>query len=150
MKEQAYDRLYPNIKHLLLLSPFYVRFTDDELKMHVRWYWDHGTLSWAEDWRDRILGVCLVRIFGDIKDLDEFYIHVPDGKYLYIEYLCAVGPNATAAVQKQLYDRWSPREVIMWDRPDRTEKGAPRMYTLEKYMEIVRRMSSQTRKAGLK
>ena len=79
MKEQAYDRLYPNIKHLLLLSPFYVRFTDDELKMHVRWYWDHGTLSWAEDWRGRILGVCLVRIFGDIKDLDEFYIHVRTG-----------------------------------------------------------------------
>ena len=136
----TFNDLYANIRHLLVQSPVLEKLAPDELKLHARWYWDHGTISWAEDWRGRITGICLIKLFNDPACLDDFYIHVPGGRLLMIEEVFSAGPKTWRKLYEMLYDRWGERDFMIWDRRDKTSRG-PRVYTWEKYQVILRRLT---------
>ena len=58
-----------------------------------------------------------------------------------LEFLAANHPLAIEQVCETLSDRWGPQKIVMWDRGERTENGAPRMYTWKDFRKLTRRLS---------
>ncbi len=58
-----------------------------------------------------------------------------------IEVMVADDPLAMGKVFEQFKERWGPHRVILWDREERTEVGAPRMYTWHRFEKLARRLS---------
>ena len=137
----SYEELFPNIEPLLRKDRWLDQFSGPSLKYFVKAYWRFGTLSWVEDWRGRILGVCLVKLFDDIKLMDERRIHVPRGTYLMIEHFAAAGRNTMRKLFEQVYGMWGKREFILWDRQGITEFSGPRVYTWDQFLKLARRVA---------
>jgi hypothetical protein len=58
-----------------------------------------------------------------------------------IDLLVADTPNVAAVLCEDLVSRWGRQQVIMWDRGERTESGAPRMMRWRSFQKVVRRLT---------
>jgi hypothetical protein len=107
----------------------------------VAHYWNRGTISYLIDDDGEPRAVCLMKYFRNIRQFLEPHVHEPCGRMCMIELLVASEPVSMAAVCREQIARFGPQHVVMFDRGERTENGAPRMYIWSKFMTLVRRLT---------
>jgi hypothetical protein len=117
------------------------RVTDDATVGQVlTWYLDRGLMSFNVS-PLQIHGICLIRLFDNLNDFLDPWIHKPTGEYCFIELIISSDPLTTTDLFNQLFERWGPQRIVLWDHAARTEKGAPRMYRWDQFEKIVQLMS---------
>jgi hypothetical protein len=109
---------------------------------YLSYFWNHGTMSYVLNYNDSPNGVCLIKFFRELHNfVDAEFIHEPDGEFCMVILLVADTPNAIGQMFDELVGRWGPGRTMLWDRGQRTESGAPRMYTWEEYLKLTRRLT---------
>jgi hypothetical protein len=113
----------------------------DQLCDYLAYFWNHGTMSYVMNADDSPAGVCLIKLFCELESFLDEFIHEPDGEFCMVILLAADTPNTIAQLFYPLVDRWGEGRVMLWDRGERTENGAPKMYTWENYLKLTRRLT---------
>jgi len=108
---------------------------------YVAWFWNRGTISFVFDDLGEAQGVCLIKLFRDLNQFLDPFVHDPCGRFVMIELMVATQPLAFASMFDELVDRWGKQELVMWDRGERTESGAPRMYCWKEFQKLARRLT---------
>lgn len=107
----------------------------------MSWYWNRGTLAWWISDFGEPRGVCMIKLFRRVEQFLDRDVHEPCCKFCFIELMVAADPIVMGLLFNEMVDRWGPQDIIMWDRGERTENGAPRMYTWQKFEKLARRLS---------
>lgn len=107
----------------------------------LSYFWNRGTISFVIDPDGVAQGVCLVKFFRRLEQFLEPFVHEPCGRFGMVELLAANSPIAISLMYDELFGRWGRQELVLWDRGERTEKGAPRMYRWEDYLKLKHRLS---------
>ena len=107
----------------------------------IAFYWNRGTFSFVIDDDGTPHGACLIRLFNRVEQFLAPLVHEPGGRFCMIDLLVADSPHVAAQLCEELVQRWGRQHVIMWDRSERTENGAPRMYTWKQFQKLVRRLT---------
>jgi hypothetical protein len=107
----------------------------------VGYYWNRNTISYAINDAGKPKAVCLIKLFGQLKQFLEPFVHEPTGKFCMIELMVASDPEAMALVHDRLVGRWGAQEFVLWDRGERTEKTRPRIYRWDQFETLVRRFT---------
>ena len=131
------DTLQPLLRHY---PPLAVMSFDD-LADWMSWYWNRGTMAWWISDAGEPRGVCLIKLFRRLEQFMNRDVHEPCAKFCFIELMVASDPIIMGLLFNELTDRWGPQDVVLWDRGERTEKGAPRMYRWEQFVKLARRLS---------
>ena len=132
------------IRHLLPLLRQHKPFASmpfSDLCDHLAWFWNRGTISYVIDGWGEPHGICICKFFRRFEHFLWPYIHDPCGQFVFIELLVADEPNAIASCFNQLLERFGPQEVVMWDRGERTEEGAPRMYRWNQFEKLTKKLT---------
>jgi hypothetical protein len=108
---------------------------------YVAWFWNRGTISFVFNDAGEAEGVCLIKLFRHLEDFMEPFVHDPCGRFCMIEVMVASQPVAFASMFEELVDRWGKQQLVMWDRGERTESGAPRMYRWRQFQKLARRLT---------
>jgi hypothetical protein len=104
------------------------------------YHWNHGTIVFRiQD--DAARGVCVVKIFDQLEQFLEPFVHDPKGKFVMIEVMSADGAETMGKLHDELVERWGPRPIMLWDRGERTADGAPRMYRWDQFERLSRRIT---------
>jgi hypothetical protein len=113
---------------------------DQKLYEYLAWFWGKDLLavSFSEE---EIYGVCTIKLFDQLEDFLSPKAFNPTGKFCLVDLLVAVSPVAIADCFETLFKRWGPQETMLWDRNERTEGGAPRMFTWKGYLKLTRRLT---------
>lgn len=114
--------------------------TDAEIAWYCAWFWDRDLMS-VSVINEEIYGVCTIKLFDKLGEFLDPHPFNPTGKFCFIDLLVSVSPTATANVFQILVDRWGPQEIVLWDRGERTEGGAPRMFSWAQFMKLSSRLT---------
>lgn len=121
-------------------QPLCVMQTSD-LADWLAWYWNRGTMTYViED--DEPLGVCLIRLFRRLEQFMDRNVHEPTGNFCFIELAVARDGRIMGQMLEALTSWWGPQAIMLWDRGERTENGAPRMYKWADFIKLARRLSN--------
>ena len=104
-------------------------------------FWNRGTLSYRIDSDGEPRGFCIIKLFRNLEQFLEPFVHEPCGKFCMIEALVAKEPVTMAALCDELIERWGRQQIILWDRGERTESGAPRMFRWGQFQKLARRIT---------
>ena len=113
---------------------------DQKLYEYLAWFWGKDLLAVSFQ-EEEIYGVCAIKLFDRLEDFLSPKAFNPTGKFCQVDLLVAVSPVAIANCFEILFKRWGPQEIMLWDRDERTEKGAPKMFTWEGYLKLTRRLT---------
>jgi hypothetical protein len=113
---------------------------DQKLYEYLAWFWGKDLLA-VSFCGEEINGVCTIKLFDQLEDFLSPKAFNPTGKFCMVDLLVATNPMAIANCFEKLFARWGPQEIMLWDRNERTEKGAPRMFTWEQYLKLTRRLT---------
>jgi hypothetical protein len=113
----------------------------DQVCDRIAWYWNRGLFSYVIDNLGVPHGACLIRLFSRVEQFLEPLVHEPCGKFCMIDVLVADCPNVAAQLCEELVERWGRQQIVLWDRGERTETGAPRMHRWKEFQKIVRRLT---------
>jgi hypothetical protein len=105
-------------------------------------FWNRGTISFVIAPDGTAQGVTVIKLFSRLEQFLEPFVHVPDGQFLMIEVLSCDGVQTRAKMFEELFERWGKRSVVLWDRPFRTEAGAPRMWRWDQFHKLARRFTN--------
>src|SRR5215475_14399762 len=120
------------------------KFSVWQLDMLCDWFayfWNRGTISFVIDTQGQAHGVCAIKFFRNLEGFLEPFVHEPCGRFCMIELMVAKSPTVMGLIFTELTDRWGEVECMMWDRYERTEKGAPRMWTWSQFKKLARRIT---------
>jgi hypothetical protein len=117
------------------------RMDFDDLCDWISWYWNRGTMAYVVE-ENRPLGICLIRLFRRLDQFMDQDIFDPCGKFCFIELAVARDGKIMGLMLQDLENRWGRQEIMVWDRPGRTESGAPRMYKWADFVKLARRLSN--------
>lgn len=111
-------------------------------KLYEYLAWHTGKNTLAVDFQgEEIYGVCAIKLFDNLEDFMDPRAFNPTGKFCMVDLLVAVSPCAIAVCFEKLFATWGPQKIMLWDRGERTENGAPRMYTWDMYMKLTKRLT---------
>jgi hypothetical protein len=127
------------LEPLFRQCPAFASMQFDDLCDHVAFFWNCGTIAWVISDEGKASAVCMIKLFRKLHQFLFSYIHDPCGKFCMIDVLVAEEPNAWAWVCEELIRRWGPQEIMLWDRGERTENGAPRMYKWDQFLKLTHR-----------
>lgn len=113
----------------------------DQLCDWVAWYWNRGTLCYVLNEDGSASAVALVKLFRDLRQFMDPFVHDPCGRFCMIELMVAEEPLAMGTIFTELSQRFGPQSIVMWDRQERTENGAPRMYRWHQFRKLARRLT---------
>ena len=113
---------------------------DQKLYEYLAWFWGKDLLAVSFQ-GEEIYGVCTIKLFDQLEDFLSPKAFNPTGKFCQVDLLVAVSPVAIADCFEILFKRWGPQEIMLWDRDERTEKGAPKMFTWSQYLKLTRRLT---------
>lgn len=102
------------------------------------YYWNRGTISFVLDEEGKACGVCLIKLFRSLEQFLEPFVHEPCGRFCMVEVLVGTGPSVHRRLLDELVGRWGSQEIVIWDRAERTEGGAPRMYRWQDFERLNR------------
>jgi hypothetical protein len=107
------------------------------------YFWNRGTIAFVIDAHGNAQGVCAIKLFSQLEQFLEPFMHEPSGTFCMVELLVAVSPLAIADCFEILFGRWGPQAIMIWERGDRTEQPnrAPRMYTWAQYLKLTNRLT---------
>lgn len=114
--------------------------TDEQIMALLCWHWVRGLVSISED-ESGVQGLCIIRLISKLEDFLNPLAFDPQGQMIWIELLISTNPVAQADVHDQLERRWGPRAIVLWDRGNRTQYGAPRIFTWVQFGKLKRRMT---------
>jgi hypothetical protein len=115
--------------------------SDESIIALLHWHLSKGLVSFSETQDGELRGLCIIRILEKLEHfLDPLAFH-PGGGYIWIELLISLDPVAQADVHNQLLARWGARPIVLWDRGDRTQGKAPKMFTWAQFGKLKRRMT---------
>jgi len=104
------------------------------------YYWNKGTISFViEDGEAK--GICVIKLFSRLEQFLEPFVHEPAGQFAFIEALASDRAATHAFMWKELVGRWGHPPIVMWDRCERTEKGAPRMFRWSEFEKLSRKFT---------
>jgi hypothetical protein len=106
------------------------------------YFWNRGTISFVIDQEGQAHGVCAIKFFRNLEQFLEPFVHEPCGRFCMIELMVAKSPAVMGSIFTELTDRWGEVACIMWDRYERTENGAPRMWTWAQFKKLARRITN--------
>ena len=129
------------LRPLLRQSDRFRKMPFADLCDYVAYFWNRGTISFVFDDSGEAQGVCLIKLFRDLNQFLDPFVHEPCGQFCMIELMVASDPVTFASIFDELVDRWGRQDVIMWDRGERTENGAPRMYRWREFQKLARRLT---------
>lgn len=130
---------------LLREAPKFCVWQFDMLCDWLSYFWNRGTISFVIDEQDRAHGVCLVKLFSRLEQFLEPFVHEPCGRFCMIELMVADSPSVMGQIFDDLVERWGRYDLILWDRGERTENGAPRMYRWKEFQKLARRITNYGR-----
>lgn len=137
---KEYLAIMDKLVDLIRDCPKYSVWKADALCDWFSYYWNRGTISWCLD-GESATGVCAIKLFSRLGQFLEPFVHEPCGRYAFIEIMVLrEGGHAQKAMLDELYQRWGPQAVVMWDRGERTEGGAPRMFRWDQFQKLAERM----------
>ena len=113
----------------------------DEVCDRLAFYWNRGTFVYSIDEFGEPHGACLIRLFRHLEQFMDPRIHDPCGQFVMLDLLVADTPNVAASLCEELVERWGRQQLVLWDRGERTESGAPRMYRWKQFQKLVRRLT---------
>ena len=113
---------------------------DQKLYEYLAWFWGKDLLAVSFQ-EEEIYGVCAIKLFDRLEDFLSPKAFNPTGKFCQVDLLVAVSPVAIANCFEILFKRWGPQEIMLWDRGERTEKGAPKMFTWSQYLKLTHRLT---------
>ena len=113
---------------------------NQKLYEYLAWFWGNDLLAVSFQ-EEEIYGVCTIKLFDRLEDFLSPKAFNPTGKFCMVDLLVAVSPVAIANCFEILFKRWGPQEIMLWDRGERTEKGAPKMFTWSQYLKLTRRLT---------
>jgi hypothetical protein len=114
--------------------------TDLQILALLSWHWSRALVSISQD-ENQIRGLCIIRLLERLEDFLDPLAFSPQGDFIWIELLIVTDPLAQADVHNQLEARWGPRKIVLWDRGQRTQNGAPRIFTWKQFGKLKRRMT---------
>jgi len=117
------------------------KFSIWQFDMLCDWFayaWNRGTISFVIE-EGQARGVCVIKLFSRLEQFLEPFVHEPGGRFAFIEVLSSEGPQIHRRLWDELVGRWGHPPIVMWDRPWRTEGGAPRMFTWGQFEKLSRR-----------
>lgn len=126
---------------LLRNHPPLAEMSFDPMCDWVAYYWNRGTLCYVLNEDGTASAVCLVKFFRDLRQFMDPFIHDPCGRFCMVELMVAEEPVAMGVIFTELTKRFGPQAVILWDRGERTESGAPRMYRWHQFRKLARRLT---------
>ena len=85
--------------------------------------------------------ICLIKLFRRLEQFLDPYVHDPCGEFVMIDLMVAEDPLAMGMIFEELVKRWHSAYTVLWDRGERTEPGAPRMYSWRQFEKVARRLS---------
>lgn len=134
---EVMDSLEPLFREWSPLSvmPFH------DLCDYVAYFWNRGTISYIIDDWGHAQGVCLIKLFRNLGQFLEPFVHEPCGEFCMLVLMVADGPETMGWICQDLTRRWGPQSIVLWDRGDRTESGAPRMFTWNQFQKLARRIT---------
>jgi hypothetical protein len=124
------------------------RFSVWQFDMIADWmayFWNKGTISFVIDERGTAHGVCTIKLFSRLEQFLEPFVHEPCGKFCMVEVLVGDSAQVTGFMCDELVDRWGKQAIVLWDRGERTEGGAPRMWRWNEFEKVRRRMTNYGR-----
>jgi hypothetical protein len=136
---KEYLEVMDQLEPLLREHHWFTNMQRDLLNDWIAYFWNRGTISYLID-GERARGVCLIKLFRHLGQFLEPFVHEP-GRFCMVELLVARDPLAIAHAYFELTSRWGKPEIMLWDRSERTEKGAPRMFTWNQYEKLTRRLT---------
>ena len=107
----------------------------------VAYYWNRGTISFVINDAGEPQAVALVKLFRDLRQFLDPFVHDPCGQFCMIELMAAAEPISMGLICQELTQRFGPQAIILWDRGERTENGAPRMYRWTQFQKLARRLT---------
>lgn len=113
----------------------------DDLCDHLAYFWNHGTISYIIGQDERPRAVCLIKLFRNLGQFMDAYVHEPGGEFCMIECMIADDPLAMGQIFEEFTQRWGPYRTILWDREERTEIGSPRIYKWRQFEKLARRLT---------
>jgi hypothetical protein len=120
--------------------PKWERSSDQAIRDYCAWFWNRKLMA-TSFVGEEIYGICLIKLFDDLADFLEPFPFNPTGRFALVDLLIAVSPTAIADTFEILFGRWGPQEIMIWDRQERTQGGAPRMYTWSQYLRLTDRLT---------
>jgi hypothetical protein len=92
---------------------------------------------------EEVNAVCTIKLFDRMEQWLALWPYDPHGRFVMIDLMVAITPVAMADCFDKLLARWGKREVVIWERLDRTEgtDKAPRMYTWQQFEKLARRLT---------
>jgi hypothetical protein len=111
-----------------------------KLQEYLTWFADRELLAISAS-GEEIYGICTIKLFDKLEDFLSPEAFNPTGKFCQVDLLVAVSPVAIADCFETLFKRWGPQEIMLWERSERTENGAPRMFTWKEYLKLTRRLT---------
>ena len=137
-----YIRTMRSLEPLLRGSKQFLFWEFDAICDWLSFFWNRGTISFVIDDEGRAHGVCTIKLFRNLGQFLEPFVHDPCGRFVMIEVLIADSPEVMAELCDELTDRWGKQAIVMWDRGERTESGAPRMFRWHQFQRLARRMTT--------
>jgi hypothetical protein len=111
-----------------------------DMQEWIAFFWNRQTMVYVID-SDEAAAVCLVKLFRNLDQFLEPFIHDPCGQFCMIELMIAKEPVYMGIVMQKLTSRWGPQQIVLWDRGIKTENGkSPRIYTWEQFKKLSRRL----------
>lgn len=106
----------------------------------IAYYWNRETIAYLLDDTGKARAVCLVKLFRQLKQFLEPFVHDPCGKFCMVELMVANDAEAMGIVHDQLVSRWGAQEFVLWDRGERTESGSPRIWRWDQFEDLAERI----------
>lgn len=121
---------------------FWATRSPQVLAAYLAWFQNRDLLA-VSLVGEEVFAVCAVRFFSRIEDFLTPWVFEPDGDFCMIELMVAASPLAMGECFERLVNRWGARELVLWERGDRTEKStkAPRMFTWKQFLKLSRRIT---------
>ena len=126
---------------LLRRSPALSAMTFADLCDHLAYFWNRGTICYVMGYNDVPRAICLIKLFRELDQFMDVYVHEPCGEFCMIELMVAEDPLAMGVIFDEFVKRWYGVKTVLWDRQERTELGAPRMYSWRQFEKLARRLS---------
>ncbi len=114
----------------------------------IAYFWNRGTISFVIDEHGGH-GVSTIKLFSRLEQFLEPFVHEPQGGFCMIEVMVADSPAVMGRLCSEMVQRWGPGRVILWDRSERTESGAPRMFRWHEFEKLANRITKKGIDYGL-
>lgn len=126
----------PRLRTIDTLKPL----SQEDLFNWFMYYFTRGTVSVVADpERKYVKGVCVLKFFRSLYQMDTDYCHEPDGLFCQVEAFAADGPETMLTIWRDLESRWGQPPIVLWSRGPKRAHTKPHMYNWGQFERLARK-----------